>query len=352
MPLISVIIPVFNNRTEDIKRCIGSLYNKEFTESVEIILIDDGSRAECANALDEIATSHTNVKAFHQSNKGVSNARNKGVTFATGDYVAFVDADDMVTKNFISDAIYLIENSNEKMDIIYGFVEYINNCRDARLFQNDCLQNKEKELKCIALTKNKKELLSCHFFDLSVSEFLWGDYYVSRGPVARLVRRVLAREHMFDEALSMGEDEVWNQELLKYAVDVGVAKRLWYFYIKNLQSVSHSFNKNSIVQNDNRNQKLAEYAINDNLKACLLNKIISNAIGLAKGYFLIENNFDDIFTASREFNKLFSREPWKQVLRCQYAYRAGAKCLLKYVLIKMGVLLFAIKFKMLFVKND
>jgi glycosyltransferase involved in cell wall biosynthesis len=352
MPLISVIIPVFNNRTEDIKRCIGSLYNKEFTESVEIILIDDGSRAECANALDEIATSCTNVKVFHQSNKGVSNARNQGVTFATGEYVAFVDADDMVTKSFISDAIYLIKNSNIKLDIIYGFVEYINTCSETRQFQNDFLHSKEKELECITLSKNQKELLSCHFFDLGVPDFLWGDYYISRGSVARLVSRVLAGQHMFDETLSMGEDAIWNLELLKFAENLCIVKRCWYYYIYNPKSVTHQLSEKAIGQYEKMISKYKEFASNDKRKACLVNRVFQSINELARGYFLKPDNFGNVFIAAINFKELFSHAPWKQILCFSNAYRAGTKCLLKYVLLKMGVLLFAIKLKMLFVKND
>ena len=345
MPLISIIIPVFNNGTKDIKKCIDSLHDVQHTDKFEVIIIDDGSSAECANFLDVLSSGYSEVKVFHQPNKGVSNARNTGVKFASGKYVAFVDADDIVTKNFISDAIVAIENSEGELDIIYGLVKYIESKGNIHLTGDVYLQ--DYKAKCIILSEKEKESLSCHFFDLSRAEFYLNDYYVSRGPVARLIRKELAEKYKFEETLSMGEDAVWNLELLKFAKVVGIVKRLWYYYIRNSASATQTFSDKSVEQYGNMILKLAEYANDDVRKACLLNKTISSSVEIAKGYFLTSNFSGSFLQAVKEFNQIFCTSPWNLVLKFEYALKVGWKCVIKYLLIKTGMFLIALKFKSL-----
>lgn len=342
MILISVIVPVFNNIIKDIERCIYSLHNENFQNKIEIIVIDDGSCSECSNALDEITHNYSNVKVFHQINKGVSNARNNGINYASGEYVTFVDADDVVSKTFISDAIDLIESANSNYDIIYGFVKYINST-DEKYLQNVNIQ--KKQTNCIILTEKERELLARHFFDLSVEMFRWNDNYVSRGSVARLVKRDLARLHKFNESLTLGEDAIWNLELLKFAGNICFVKRLWYYYIYNPKSATHQFNKKIIGQYENMLWNYLEYANNDGRKACLLNRTIQSSTELARGYFLKDDNFNNIFVASSSFNQLFVQAPWNQVLCFSYACQSGIRCVVKYLLVRMGIYLFVVKFK-------
>ncbi len=346
MLLISVIVPVFNNNAGEIKRCINSLYNEDVIDKFEIIIVDDGSCASCAKLLDKLASDFLNVKVFHQLNKGVSNARNSGLIFASGEYVTFVDADDMVSRDFIPDAIFLVENTYKNLDVIYGCVEYIKDFEDKKSFQKPYVCN-TKKIECNILSDKEKDLLKCHLYDLSRLEFAFGTFYVSRGPVARLVKRVLARQCKFDETLSIGEDFVWNMELLKHAEKSGIVQRLWYYYIWNPKSLTRSFSTNTIGQYEKWVQKLTEYAQNDDMKVCLVNRTTSIAVELAEGYFLADNSFDNVIVASRAFNSLYKRSPWKQTLHFSYAYQSGANCLLKYVIVKAGILLFLLKLKIM-----
>lgn len=348
MPLISIIIPVFNNGTKDIQKCIDSLHEVKYTDKFEVIIIDDGSSAECANFLDALSSDYSEVSVFHQPNKGVSNARNNGVKFASGKYVAFVDADDVVTKNFIPDAISAIEKTEGKLDIIYGLVKYIESDVNRHLI--DCFNVQDNDAECVYLSDQEKDLLCCHFFDLSRTEFYLNDYYVSRGPVARLIRKEFAEQYKFEETLSMGEDAVWNLELLTFAKVVGIVKRPWYFYIRNSASATQTFSDKSVEQYGNMILKLAEYANDDVRKACLLNKTISSSVEIAKGYFLTSNFSGSFLQAVKEFNKMFNTSPWNLVLQFEYALRVGWKCVIKYCLIKTGMFLIALKFKKLIMR--
>lgn len=94
MAEISIIVPVYNVE-KYIRRCIDSLLTQTF-KSIEILLIDDGSKDSSGAICDEYALKDDRVKAIHKKNGGVSSARNVGLDNATGTYIMFCDPDDYV----------------------------------------------------------------------------------------------------------------------------------------------------------------------------------------------------------------------------------------------------------------
>lgn len=96
--LFSIIIPVYNAQNT-IRRTLQSVLNQTFS-SYEIIVVNDGSRDNSAQILQEFAH-YPQVTVLNQINAGVSAARNSGLQQASGDYVLFLDADDWVDDNFL-----------------------------------------------------------------------------------------------------------------------------------------------------------------------------------------------------------------------------------------------------------
>ena len=101
--LVSVIIPVYNSEST-IYRCIESVVIslERVTMDYEIICIDDGSKDNSLQLLNEIASQNSKVFVVHQENSGAATARNKGLDLAKGDYIAFNDSDDEWTEDHIS----------------------------------------------------------------------------------------------------------------------------------------------------------------------------------------------------------------------------------------------------------
>lgn len=93
MPSVSIIIPIYNKR-DYLADCIAQLLNQTFSD-YEIILIDDGSTDGSDVVADEFASRYSHIKVFHQVNQGVSVARNVGVQKACGNWIWFIDADDI-----------------------------------------------------------------------------------------------------------------------------------------------------------------------------------------------------------------------------------------------------------------
>ena len=90
--MLTVIIPVYNVAAF-LPRCLDSLVGQTYRH-LEIICVNDGSTDGSAAVLDEYAAKEARIKVIHQENAGVSFARNRGLDVATGEYVAYVDADD------------------------------------------------------------------------------------------------------------------------------------------------------------------------------------------------------------------------------------------------------------------
>lgn len=122
-PLISIIIPIYNTE-EYIGRCLESiLYNKEF--NVEVICVNDGSKDASGDICCRFRDNDDRIKIINQMNQGVSVARNNGMKHASGEWVMFVDSDDILIKNY-----YLaVESLSTEYDIgifdaIWGRKQY------------------------------------------------------------------------------------------------------------------------------------------------------------------------------------------------------------------------------------
>lgn len=94
MPTISVIVPVYNAQ-KHIHRCVDSILAQTFTD-FELILVDDGSPDNCGAICDEYAAKDSRIRVIHQENQGQAAARNHAVAVACGEWVCFVDSDDMI----------------------------------------------------------------------------------------------------------------------------------------------------------------------------------------------------------------------------------------------------------------
>ena len=98
MAKVSVVVPIYNVE-EYLERCIKSLV-KQTLEDIEIILVNDGSRDKSGTIAQEFQKKYPDkIKYVEKENGGLSDARNYGMKYATGEYIAFLDSDDYIEKN-------------------------------------------------------------------------------------------------------------------------------------------------------------------------------------------------------------------------------------------------------------
>lgn len=97
--LISIIVPVYNS-SNFLRRCVSCIFNQTY-KNWELILIDDGSTDGSAVICDEYTKEDERVKVIHQQNLGASFARKRGIDVAKGEYLTFLDSDDIVEEDYL-----------------------------------------------------------------------------------------------------------------------------------------------------------------------------------------------------------------------------------------------------------
>ena len=119
--MISVIIPVFNNE-EFLVSCLASVKQQTYTD-LEIICIDDGSTDKAGSIADEFAVCDDRFIIVHQQNHGESHARNKGLSIASGEYIAFVDCDDWLEPDMYECLMSAMKETDVQMSAAGWFRE-------------------------------------------------------------------------------------------------------------------------------------------------------------------------------------------------------------------------------------
>ena len=109
MPLISIVIPVFN-ASKNLEKCLNSAVNQTYSR-IEILLVNDGSTDGSKELCDKYAQENDNVIAFHTPNRGVSSARNTALKKCSGELVTFLDADDTLNVDAIQSMIDGYQNT-------------------------------------------------------------------------------------------------------------------------------------------------------------------------------------------------------------------------------------------------
>ena len=105
--ILSIIIPVYHvERTLD--RCVEGVLRQDL-DDFEVILVDDGGDDNCPRMCDEWSRRDTHVRVVHQSNAGLSAARNAGIELAQGDYLTFVDSDDYLDEGLYARLLPILQ---------------------------------------------------------------------------------------------------------------------------------------------------------------------------------------------------------------------------------------------------
>lgn len=121
-PLFSIIVPVYKVE-KYLNQCIDSLLKQDFN-NYEIILVDDGSPDTCPRICDGYAERNKNIRVLHKENGGLSDARNKGVEVANGEYLTFVDSDDFWKgTDILTNVAKIVDRYNPDI-VVSDFIKY------------------------------------------------------------------------------------------------------------------------------------------------------------------------------------------------------------------------------------
>lgn len=218
--MVSIIVSVYNAE-KYLHRCVDSILNQTYKD-FELILVDDGSKDLSLKICDEYALKDSRVKVLHQENAGVSVARNTGLNFCRGQYIAFVDADDYVGSEMIKKLTCGIEFGADI--VISGFLS--------------CY---EKQVKTVLVNAPEK-------FDLQALKENYDTYKIANSVCAKLYRRDLIGDIRFNDKVSMGEDLLFNLQYYNHCQNfVCLSEADYYYDCTNQSSAMHNFKAEYIV---------------------------------------------------------------------------------------------------------
>ena len=147
----SIIIPCYNIE-KYISKTLESVFNQTFKD-FEIILINDGSKDNTGEILDDYSKKYKRIKVVHKENEGVSEARNIGIRNATGEYIYFLDGDDLIENTLLERANEVFKNN--KIEIFsFGFNMVYKDGKIKRRYSEEQYNNQ---------IINSKEFLSLFF---------------------------------------------------------------------------------------------------------------------------------------------------------------------------------------------
>ena len=242
---LSVIIPVYNTE-QYVERCINSICNQSY-QNLEIIVIDDGSSDSSLLICQKIAEKDPRIRIITKENSGVSETRNVGLDYATGEYVTFVDSDDYIDVKTYEECLNSIGDCDA---LFYGFRE---SYEEAKQFKN-------VSPSFIGTADIDTALYEC---------FLPLGYHVS---VCNKVFKMEYTEKIrFDSDLKIGEDELWLIRVVKQMKKIAMINDPLYTYIQRTGSTMNS-----------------EYVIDDKWRSALEAKkrVISELSEYSKSYKL------------------------------------------------------------------
>ena len=113
--LISIIVPVYNVENY-LDACMRGIMNQTYS-NIEIVLVDDGTTDNSGEMCDQYARLDGRIKVIHKENGGLSDARNKGIVQANGDYIMFIDSDDVVSYNLVEYLYKLVKDNSADIAI-------------------------------------------------------------------------------------------------------------------------------------------------------------------------------------------------------------------------------------------
>ncbi|MGO4961219.1 glycosyltransferase family 2 protein [Jeotgalibaca porci] len=250
---ISVIIPCYNLE-DKIEKCLKSI-QRQTHQNIEIIIVDDGSTDNSVAIIKTLANNDARIKLLIQENNGPSSARNKGIRYANGDYIMFVDGDDYISDDYISN---IVDNLHEQCDMIIAGFRYVYDDGTENIIEGidfDC--SKEEYIKKFYIESIKRRLIF--------------------GPCNKLYKKsILDKNNIcFNEDLEIREDGLFVMHYLEHVDNLSGITDSGYYYIQNEFNTSliSKFHQNEKDINEMYFNKLVDFIGEERLEYDAINTI-------------------------------------------------------------------------------
>lgn len=215
MPEITVIVPVYKAEAY-LAECMESILSQSFSD-FEIILVDDGSPDRCGEICDSYAAEYGNIHVIHQQNQGQAAARNHAMDRAQGEWICFVDSDDLIHPRMLEVLYRAVQESGAPV----AMCEML----EAVDLPEDFLQDRENRFETFSM--DEKTLLSMHDEDT----------YPAWVACAKLIRRDLVESYPFREGRVYEDNEAVCRWVCRAGCLAKTREKL-YFYRGNPDSTT------------------------------------------------------------------------------------------------------------------
>lgn len=216
LPKVSIIVPVYNSE-KTLARCINSILKQKY-QTTEIILVNDGSTDNSLTICEEYARKDPRVIVIDKKNTGVSDTRNTGISYASGEYIQFVDSDDWITENATGVLVDRMQQANCDM-VISSFYRVVNG------------KTAEKGHIQTDIVMDKKEFIS-HMMEAPANFYygvMWNKLY--RSDIIRAHRITCCTD------LDWCEDFLFNLDYIRYSETFASLNTPIYYYVKTKNSL-------------------------------------------------------------------------------------------------------------------
>lgn len=215
MDLISIIVPIYNVENY-LRECIDSICSQTY-QNLEIILVDDGSSDNCPKLCDEYALKDCRIRVIHQSNQGLSAARNVGYKESNGMYIAFIDSDDKISNTFIENLYELLLQNNAQIAAC-AYTRDLDKLAVGKALSNDVLTS-------------EKMLRGWHGRYKRIETVVWNKLY------SRKILEAFSQKELFPEGKTH-EDIYVSHLLIYHAETIAITPQKLYYYRKRSDSIS------------------------------------------------------------------------------------------------------------------
>lgn len=236
---LSIIIPMYNAE-KYIGNCLESILNQNLDPAqYEIIIINDGSTDKSIQIVNEYAISNDNIIILSQSNSGQSSARNNGISKATGDFLFFIDADDFLIPDSLS-------------DVFRPIFDTAGACHQGGVISCISTAYQECDMICFGITGGNPEnhtFTDYHQADTKFETVVTGYEYIAKhnynnGPCWYFIKRTFINKFnlRFVEG-KLCEDGMFTMTALLNAKKVGHISRYVYFYAERPDSTTKTYDR-------------------------------------------------------------------------------------------------------------
>ena len=217
VPKISIIIPIFN-AAQNLSKTLESICEQNYT-NLEIILVDDGSTDDSGNICEKWAVIDERIQVYHKENGGVAEARNYGLKRMSGDYVMFIDADDLAKQEYIEKMV----DAAERTDALLVVCKHMSGACNS---PDDFLAFKPSDTPKVTIVK--------------LNDYRWTGKYHHTTCWGALYSASLIKDLYFEKDLMVGEDTLFFAMAMKNTNAFTFVDEQYYYYRYTPESIVRS----------------------------------------------------------------------------------------------------------------